>query len=46
MAKPTPSLVSANIPGVATFRLQELGEEFEQIKRDIELRLKQEHDMG
>ncbi|KAH8249465.1 hypothetical protein KR032_009855 [Drosophila birchii] len=38
--------LSANVPGVATFRLQELGDEFEQIKRDIELRLKLELDMG
>ncbi|XP_020806019.1 uncharacterized protein LOC110182328 [Drosophila serrata] len=38
--------LGTNVPGVATFRLQELGEEFEQIKRDIELRLQQEHDMG
>jgi len=37
---------SAKVPGVSTFRLQALGEEHEQIKRDIEERLKQEHDMG
>ncbi|XP_017043934.1 cilia- and flagella-associated protein 44 [Drosophila ficusphila] len=36
----------AEVPGVSTFRLEALGEEHEQIKRDIEERLKREHDMG
>ncbi|KAH8410145.1 hypothetical protein KR009_006835, partial [Drosophila setifemur] len=34
------------VPGVSTIRLQALGEEYEQIKRDIEERLQLEHDMG
>ncbi|KAH8333140.1 hypothetical protein KR074_006765, partial [Drosophila pseudoananassae] len=42
----TVSHLRGNEPGVSTFRLEELGEEFEQIKRDIEERLKMEHDMG
>ncbi|TDG46464.1 hypothetical protein AWZ03_007120 [Drosophila navojoa] len=35
----------ANVDPVATFRVEALGEEFEQIKRDIAERLKMEHDM-
>ncbi|EDW71227.1 cilia- and flagella-associated protein 44 isoform X2 [Drosophila virilis] len=35
----------ANIDAVSTFRLETLGEDFEQIKRDIEERLKMEQDM-
>ncbi|KAL7741509.1 hypothetical protein ACLKA6_000823 [Drosophila palustris] len=35
----------ANVEPVSTFRLETLGEEFQQIKRDIEERIKKEHDM-
>ncbi|XP_034669320.1 cilia- and flagella-associated protein 44 [Drosophila subobscura] len=42
----TVSSLRSRISGIATFRLQALGEDFEQIKRDIEERLKQEHDLG
>ncbi|XP_030383032.1 cilia- and flagella-associated protein 44 [Scaptodrosophila lebanonensis] len=36
----------ANVTPISTFRLQSLGEEYEQIKRDIEERLRREQELG
>lgn len=38
-------MFSAKIEPVATFRLESLGEEFQQIKADIRERLQKEQDM-